>query len=107
MHAEEPYLTDDLSEEMKVARTTTIGDLNRLRKAIEKYDLKIKGKANTGLALCGDEFDIRLFILENIYEQLYLNFPLGQTIREKLYDFQERLSMDALGIRVSFTDSSL
>lgn len=97
MHAEEPYLTDDLSEEMKVARTTMIGDLNRLRKAIEKYDLKIKGKANTGLALCGDEFNIRLFILENIYEQLYLNFPLGQTIREKLYDFQERLSMDALG----------
>lgn len=97
MHAEEPYLTDDLSEEMKVARTTTISDLNRLRKAIEKYDLKIKGKANTGLALCGDEFNIRLFILENIYEQLYLNFPLGQTIREKLYDFQEKLSMDALG----------
>ena len=97
MHAEEPYLTDDLSEEMKVARTTTIGDLNRLRKVIEKYDLKIKGKANTGLALCGDEYKIRLFILENIYEQLYLNFPLGQTIREKLYDFQERLSMDALG----------
>ena len=97
MHAEEPYLTDDLSEEMKVARTTTISDLNRLRKAIEKYDLKIKGKANTGLALCGGEYKIRLFILENIYEQLYLNFPLGQTIREKLYDFQERLSMDALG----------
>ena len=43
---------------------------------IEKYDLKIKGKANTGLALCGDEYKIRLFILENIYEQLYLNFPL-------------------------------
>lgn len=97
MHAEEPYLTDDLSEEMKVARTTTISDLNRLRKAIEKYDLEIKGKANTGLALCGDEYKIRLFILENIYEQLYLNFPLGQIIREKLYDFQERLSMDALG----------
>ena len=97
MHAEEPYLTDDLSEEMKVARTTTIGALNRLRKVIEKYDQKIKGKAKTGLALCGDEYKTRLFILENIYEQLYLNFPLGQIIREKLYDFQERLSMDALG----------
>ena len=97
MHAKEPYLTDNLSEEMKVARTTTISDLNRLRKAIDKYDLKIKGKANTGLTLCGDEFKIRMFVLENIYEQLYLNFPLGQTIREKLYDFQERLGMDALG----------
>lgn len=97
MHAKEPYLTDDLSEEMKVTRTTTISDLNRLRKAIDKYDLQIKGKANTGLTLCGDEFKIRMFVLENIYEQLYLNFPLGQTIREKLYDFQERLGMDALG----------
>ena len=97
MHAKEPYLTDDLSEEMKVARTTTISDLNRLRKAIDKYNLQIKGKANTGLTLCGDEFKIRMFVLENIYEQLYLNFPLGQTIREKLYDFQERLGMDALG----------
>ena len=97
IHAKEPYLTDDLSEEMKVARTTTISDLNRLRKVIEKYDLKIKGKANTGLLLSGEEFKIRMFVLENIYEQLYLNFPLGQIVREKLYDFQEKLGMDALG----------
>lgn len=102
MHAEEPYLTDDLSEEMKVARTTTISDLNRLRKAIDKYDLKIKGKANSGLKLCGNEFNIRMFVLENIYEHLYLNFPLGKTIRERLYDFQDRLSMDALGFGFFF-----
>nr|WP_294688638.1 PRD domain-containing protein [uncultured Anaerostipes sp.] len=102
MHAKEPYLTDDLSEEMKVARTTTISDLNRLRKAIDKYDLKIKGKANSGLKLCGNEFNIRMFILENIYEHLYLNFPLGKTIRERLYDFQDRLSMDALGFGFFF-----
>ena len=102
MHAKEPYLTDDLSEEMKVARTTTISDLNRLRKAIDKYDLKIKGKANSGLKLCGNEFNIRIFVLENIYEHLYLNFPLGKTIRERLYDFQDRLSMDALGFGFFF-----
>ena len=71
MNAKEPYLTDDLSEEMKVGRTTAISDLNKLRKIIDKYQLKIKGKANTGLKLIGDELHIRLFILENIYEQLY------------------------------------
>ena len=89
INAEEPYLTDDLSEEMKVGRTTAISDLNKLRKIIGKYQLKIKGKANTGLKLVGDELHIRLFILENIYEQLYLNFPLGAEVREKLSDFQK------------------
>src|SRR5699024_9617482 len=89
--------TDDLSEEMKVGRTTAISDLNKLRKIIGKYQLKIKGKANTGLKLVGDELHIRLFILENIYEQLYLNFPLGAEVREKLSEFQKKLSLDALG----------
>lgn len=97
MNTKKPYLTDDLSEEMKVGRTTTISDLNKLRKIIGKYQLKIKGKANTGLKLEGDELQIRLFLLENIYEQIYLNFPLGQAAREKLYDFQKKLSLDALG----------
>lgn len=102
MDAKEPYLTDDLSEEMKVGRTTTIGDLNRLRNIISKYQLKIKGKANTGLRLVGEELHIRLFLLENIFEQIYLNFPLGQQVREKLYDFQTRLSLDALGFGFFF-----
>ena len=102
MDAKEPYLTDDLSEEMKVGRTTTISDLNKLRKIIDKYQLKIKGKANTGLKLVGDEVHIRLFILENIFEQLYLNFPLGSEVREKLNEFQEKLLLDALGFGFFF-----
>lgn len=102
MDAKAPYLTDDLSDEMKVGRTTTISDLNKLREIISKYQLKIKGKANTGLQLVGDELNIRLFILENVFEQIYLNFPLGQSVREKLYDFQTRLSLDALGFGFFF-----
>lgn len=97
MNSDQPYLTDDLSEEMKVGRTTAIGDLNKLRKIISQYQLKIPGKANTGLKLVGDELQIRLFILENIYEYLYLDFPLGQKIREIIYNFQNKLSLDALG----------
>ena len=97
MNTDTPYLTDDLSAEMKIGRTTTISDLNKLRKVISKYQLKIEGKANTGLQLVGDELQIRLFLLENIYEHLYLNFPLGTRVREILYDFQKKLSLDALG----------
>jgi lichenan operon transcriptional antiterminator len=97
MQADHPYLTDDLSEEMKVGRTTTINDLNKLRKILADYNLNIEGKANTGLRLVGDEIKIRFFILENVYEHLFLNFPLGQQIRDLLDDFQDKLALDALG----------
>ncbi|MDO4941298.1 MAG: PRD domain-containing protein [Lachnospiraceae bacterium] len=96
MQAKKPYLTDDLSEQMRVGRTTTISDLNKLRKIIEKYDLKILGKANTGLKLSGDEIKLRFFILENIYEHLFLNYPLGSRVRELLDNAQSKLSLDAL-----------
>ena len=42
MDAKKPYLIDDLSEEMKVGRTTTVGDLNRIREQIKKYDLTVE-----------------------------------------------------------------
>lgn len=96
MQSQTPYLTDDLSEQMKVGRTTTISDLNRLRKIIKKYDLQILGKANTGLQLTGDEIKLRFFILENIYEYLFLNYPLGAPVRELLDNAKSRLSLDAL-----------
>jgi lichenan operon transcriptional antiterminator len=97
MQADHPYLTDDLSEEMKVGRTTTINDLNKLRKVLSDYNINIEGKANTGLKLTGNEIQIRFFILENIYEHLFLNFPLGQQIRDLLDNFKEKLALDALG----------
>ena len=97
MDAKKPYLIDDLSEEMKVGRTTTVGDLNRIREQIKKYDLTVEGKANTGLSLCGEEIKIRLFLLENVYEQIYLNYPLGSQLRQLLYDMQTEYSLDALG----------
>ncbi|MDD4371447.1 MAG: PRD domain-containing protein [Anaerostipes sp.] len=97
MDAKHPYLIDDLAEEMKVGRTTTNSDLKKLRESIRKYDLDIVGRANTGLTLDGDELNIRFYLLENVYEQIYLNFPLGAKLRRVLYKMQEEYSLDALG----------
>lgn len=97
IQSNEPYLTDELSAQMKVGRTTTISDLNKLRKILEPYHIEIKGKANTGLTIVGEEIDLRFFILENVYEHLFSDFPLGQKIRDLLDSFQERLHLDALG----------
>ena len=68
-----------------------------IREQRKKYDLTVEGKANTGLSLCGEEIKIRLFLLENVYEQIYLNYPLGSQLRQLLYDMQTEYSLDALG----------
>lgn len=44
-----------------------------------------------------EEIKIRLFLLENVYEQIYLNYPLGSRLRQLLYDMQTEYSLDALG----------
>lgn len=80
MESNEPYLTDDLADEMNIGRTTLIGDLKKLRKELEHYDLAIVGKTNNGLILQGDEIDLRLFVLENMYEYIYGEFALDEDI---------------------------
>ena len=82
MRSETPYLTDDLAEEMNVGRTTFIGDLKKLRKNIEKYNLQIIGKTNKGLFLEGIEIDIRMCILEYFYIPIYKDYKIDTDIVE-------------------------
>ena len=82
MRSETPYLTDDLAEEMNVGRTTFIGDLKKLRKNIEKYNLQIIGKTNKGLFLEGTEIDIRMCILDYFYIPIYKDYKIDTDIVE-------------------------
>lgn len=89
MDSDVPYLTDDLAEEMNIGRTTLIGDLKRLRQELEDYNLSIVGKTNTGLLLKGNEIDIRLFILENMYEFIYGDYALDEDISDLIRKISE------------------
>lgn len=80
MRSREPLLTDDLAYEMNVSRTTMLNDLKKLRGEIEPYRLSISGKTSKGLVLQGWESDIRNYIIENAYEQLYRQYPLDVEI---------------------------
>ncbi|MBU5335004.1 BglG family transcription antiterminator [Intestinibacter bartlettii] len=84
MNDENPVLTEDLAFEMSIGRTTLVGDLKKIREALKKYKIKIVGKTNTGLKLQGEEIDIRLFILENLYEEIYKDHELDYDVKEEL-----------------------
>lgn len=82
MNSEKPYLTEELADEMNVGRTTVIGDIKKIRDILERYNLNIVGKTNTGLSLEGSELEIRFFILENLYEMIYEDHDLDVDIIE-------------------------
>lgn len=84
MNDKNPVLTEDLAFEMSIGRTTLVGDLKKIREALKKYNIKIVGKTNTGLKLQGEEIDIRLFILENLYEEIYKDHELDYDVKEEL-----------------------
>ena len=84
MDSEKPVLTDDLAYEMSIGRTTLVGDLKKIREILSKYNLKIVGKTNTGLSLQGEEIDIRIFVIENLFEEIYKDHELDYDVQDDL-----------------------
>ncbi len=86
MRSMEPLLTDELAYEMNIGRTTLLHDLKKLREEIRPYRLSILGKTSKGLVLQGWESDIRHYVLEHAYMQLYAQYPLDQEIVEVIQE---------------------
>lgn len=82
MRAVSPVLTDDLAYEMNVGRSTLVKDLKKLREEIEPYHLSIVGKTSKGLMLQGSELDIRQYVIENNYDEIYEDYPLDEDLIE-------------------------
>ena len=98
MNTDSPYLTDELAYDMNVGRSTVNGDLKRLRKALENYDIEIKGKTNTGIILNGTEIDIRFFILENMYDGIYKDYPIDSEIIEIVKNIASKYCLDSITV---------
>ncbi|MBP3312950.1 MAG: PRD domain-containing protein [Butyricicoccus sp.] len=93
MRSDRPLLTDELAYEMNVGRTTLMSDLKKLRAELEPYRLEILGKTSKGLMLRGQESDIRKYVLDQNYAQLYRDYPLddeiGDAVAETLTHFEK------------------
>ena len=81
----ESILIDDLAFEMIISRTTLNSDIKKLNEIISSYNLVIKGKPNTGIRVVGLEKDIRIFILENIFNYMY---------KEDIFDKDDNMFFD-------------
>ena len=89
VRAEVPVLTDDLAYEMSIGRSTLTGDLKKLRGELEPCHIAILGKTSKGLILEARETDLRNYILENVYDSLYRDYPLDAEIKEQINRFFE------------------
>lgn len=89
------FLIDDLAEEMNVSRSTLNVDLKHARELLRPYEAEIVGKPNSGLRLKDNEFPMRLFVVENIYETIYPE-KLDKCVPEDLHKRIERIGLDAV-----------
>ena len=71
METEKPYSTEELAYEMNLGRTTLSNEIKKLNKVLKDYGLSIEGTKSAAIRLKGEEFSLRLFILEHIYDMLY------------------------------------
>ncbi len=94
MHEGGSVLIDDLADEICVGRTTINGDLKKLRELLESYQIRIVGKTNTGLRLEGEEFKLRLFILEQMYDQVFESFLLDDDLENMVNGYCQEYGLD-------------
>lgn len=94
MRTEEPLLTDELAYEMNVGRTTLVGDMKKLRSELVPYHLELYGQTSKGMSLRGEERDIRKYVLENNYGQIYGEYPLDREIAEMIAETFSRHSFE-------------
>lgn len=98
MNTDCPYLTDELAYDMNIGRSTVNGDLKRLRKILEEYDIEIEGKTNTGISLKGNELDIRFFILENMYDGIYKDYPIDKELIDAIKEIALKYELDSIAV---------
>lgn len=84
INSDETSTLDELAFAMNIGKTTLVNELKRAAVSLETYNLSIRGKQNSGMYLTGSELDLRFFILDNVYDHLYSDYPLDEDIKEQV-----------------------
>lgn len=93
--SDEAYTLDDLAFEMHIGRTTLVNELKKASVSLGTYNLMIQGKQNMGMQLSGEELDLRFFILDNVYDLLYGNYPIDPDITEEIVKISNQHDLES------------
>lgn len=96
MNSDVPVLIDDLAFDMNIGRTTLVGDLKKLRSILDPYGVRVVGKTNAGMLLQGDEMHLRFFLLENMFDIIYGDYPLDAELHDMLKTLCHRYHLDKM-----------
>lgn len=59
---------EDLADSLYVSRTTLIKDLKRISAILKNYNIKLKGKPNSGIEAVGNEINMRFCLAEVLFK---------------------------------------
>ncbi len=89
------YSTEELAYDMNLGRTTLSNEIKKLNKVLYNYGLSIEGTQSAGIRLKGEEFQLRLFILENIYDMLYDGCTMQEDIRDSIITLLQNYGLES------------
>ncbi|MGO2100171.1 BglG family transcription antiterminator [Vagococcus salmoninarum] len=75
-------LIDDLSEVLQVSRGTVNKDIKAIKKQIMDFGVSLQGVPNKGIQIVGDEFNLRLIILQGVYDFYSDEYPLTEETKK-------------------------
>lgn len=74
---------DDLSYELDISNRTISSDIKSIKQNLKKYKLDLKSTPYYGLSICGEEIDIRRYIVRFLEEKLNKNIFHKNIFSEK------------------------
>lgn len=89
------YSTEELAYNMNLGRTTLSNEIKKLNKVLHNYGLSIEGTQSAGIRLKGEEFQLRLFILENIYDILYDGCTIQENIQNSIITLLQNYGLES------------
>lgn len=75
---------DDLADELAVSRGTIIKDLKQVKNSIKKYTVRLTAVPNKGIKIEGDEFHLRLLILNEVYDYYSDHYTISDQTQQKV-----------------------
>ncbi len=95
MTNDKPYSTEELAYDMNLGRTTLSNEIKKLNEVLKNYGLSIEGTQNAGIQLKVEELQLRLFILEHIYDMVYEEEAIQENIQNCIETLFEQYRLES------------